>query len=262
VSTLSPNALLHSMAARSDMVCFFCDVEAPQYPPEKVSAAAEDLERRAQALLTKRGIRIVPDPKYPKLIASVKLKMVRECSTGIEFHLLKVESYLRETVVLDRAPPVGATADTWRHPSELLYYPVRSDPRLLERAAIKTAINQLKRFTNRDQKLFAGKVRNHSRTKALWVVETDTGSAIAHKLSPGRQSPDGVDADGVKAIDGTLISGHGSWWKVRDINTADINDDGAALSINCLTCSKVGENEFGVVTFDSTEGWGEPLWTV
>ena len=104
----------------------------------------------------------------------------------------------------------------------------------------------------------AGVVRNHTQ-KTLWVVETDTGPARAHKLGPNRKSPAGVDADGVQTVDDTPISGHTSWWKVRDINTADVNQNDAQLTIDCFLCPAVQENEFGPVTFDSSPNWGEPL---
>jgi hypothetical protein len=90
-------------------------------------------------------------------------------------------------------------------------------------------------------------------------VETDSGPAVAHKLAPNRKSPASVDSDGVKTVDGTPISDHTSWWKVRDVSTADINATGAQLSIDCLLCTRVNENEFGTVTFDNSPNWGEPL---
>lgn len=104
----------------------------------------------------------------------------------------------------------------------------------------------------------AGLVRNYSR-KSLWVIETDSGPARAHLLHPGQQSPAGVDADGVKAVDGTPISGHRSWWKLPSVSTADINQSGTGLTINCWLGSKVADNEFGAVTFDRSPGWGVPL---
>ena len=101
-----------------------------------------------------------------------------------------------------------------------------------------------------------GQVRNHS-SKKLWVVETDSGPARAHKLLPGRQSPSNVDADGFKAVDGTKIDGHGSWVKILDLSTADVADDGAELTRGCVLCTNVGENEFGPVEFLEGEGWGK-----
>jgi hypothetical protein len=105
----------------------------------------------------------------------------------------------------------------------------------------------------------AGDIRNES-SKTLWVIETDTGSARAHQLNPGLWSPASVDADGVKAVDGTPISGHGSWWKVTDISTATVKDaPNGGLQIDCLTCPRVGENQFGTVYYvpaTEEEGWG------
>jgi hypothetical protein len=66
-----------------------------------------------------------------------------------------------------------------------------------------------------------GKVKNHS-SVVLWVVETDTGKAIAHILGPHRKSPENTDADGFKRADGKPIYNHSSWWKIYSGTTADI----------------------------------------
>lgn len=103
-----------------------------------------------------------------------------------------------------------------------------------------------------------GQVKNHS-AKDLWVVETDSGPAIAHKLEPGRQSPSSVDADGFKSIDGTAIDGHTSWVKILNWSTADVANEGQQLTRGCILCSSVGENQFGQVTYDQSSNWGEPI---
>jgi hypothetical protein len=103
-----------------------------------------------------------------------------------------------------------------------------------------------------------GQVKNRS-DKVLWVVETDTGSAIAHKLAANRQSPSSIDADGFKAVDGTTIDGHTSWVKLTDISTADVSNSGQELNRGCIACISVDDNEFGNITFSNTDGWGEPI---
>jgi hypothetical protein len=103
-----------------------------------------------------------------------------------------------------------------------------------------------------------GQVKNHS-SKTLWVVETDTGPAIAHKLFPGMESPGTVDADGFRAVDGTLVDGHGSWVKINDFSTADVSNNAAELSRGCILCGNVQDNEFGNVTFDQSTEWGVPI---
>lgn len=103
-----------------------------------------------------------------------------------------------------------------------------------------------------------GRVRNHS-SRTLWIVETDTGSAIAHKLAPGYQSPSSVDADGFRAIDGTPVDGHSSWVKITNLSTADVSDHGSQLTRGCIVCWNVQDNEFSNVTFDPASGWGERL---
>lgn len=109
-----------------------------------------------------------------------------------------------------------------------------------------------------------GQVRNYS-SKDLWVVETDSGSAIAHKLSPGRQSPASVDTDGVKSIDGTPIDGHNSWWKIEldgggGLIFSDVQNSGSELKLSCGGfCTKQQDGEFGNVAFDNTDNWGTAI---
>jgi len=106
--------------------------------------------------------------------------------------------------------------------------------------------------------MFKGQVKNYS-SRELWVVRKDAGPAIAYRLAPGRKSPDEVDADGFRAVDGTPIDGHTSRVKIVDLSTADVEDDGPELKRGCTLCMDVGEDEFGKVTFDDSLGWGEPL---
>ena len=108
--------------------------------------------------------------------------------------------------------------------------------------------------------LFNGSIRNHS-SKILWVLETDSGPAKAHKLAPNMKSASTIDADGVKTVDGTLIDGHSSWWKIRDISTADIYDgnQNGQLTIKAKFKSRVKENQFGEVEYLPDSGWGEKI---
>jgi hypothetical protein len=103
-----------------------------------------------------------------------------------------------------------------------------------------------------------GQVKNHS-SRTLWVVETDTGPARAHRLSPGRQSPAAVDADGFREVNRTPIDGHTSWVKINDFSTADVADAGRDLTRGCILCSSVGDNQFGNVAFLDGDDWGEPI---
>jgi hypothetical protein len=110
--------------------------------------------------------------------------------------------------------------------------------------------------------LLKGKVINFSDT-TLWVVETTTnhphGPSIAHKLHGKRKSPCNIDADGFKRFDGKPIENHNSWWKIRDINTADIYQNGDDLKVVVLFKTKVSDDEFGSYTLDKGENWGEEL---
>lgn len=106
-----------------------------------------------------------------------------------------------------------------------------------------------------------GSVQNHS-SQALWVVETDSGRAVAHRLAPGWTSPPWIDADGVRSEQGIAEAEsdpHRSWWKVRDVSVALVQDHDATLEISCWFCSKVHDLEFGPVRYDDRPGWGEPL---
>ena len=58
--------------------------------------------------------------------------------------------------------------------------------------------------------LIKGSVFNHS-SKTLWIVETDTGPARAHKLGPKMRSPSNVDADGIKTVDTIDAAGDIDW---------------------------------------------------
>ncbi|MEM0981587.1 MAG: hypothetical protein AAGH78_15105 [Cyanobacteria bacterium P01_H01_bin.58] len=82
---------------------------------------------------------------------------------------------------------------------------------------------------------------------------------MAHKLCPGQKSPDYIDADSFRAVDGTPIDGHTSWVKIIDLSTARVEDSDGALKRGCLLCRTVDNDEFGEVRFDLTEHWGEPV---
>jgi hypothetical protein len=103
-----------------------------------------------------------------------------------------------------------------------------------------------------------GRVINHS-LKDLWVVETDSGKAVAHKLRPGWVSPRDVDAKGFKAVDATPVDGHMSWIKLINSSTADVRFKHGELTTDCILCWGVDDDEFGPVTYDYAGGWGEPI---
>ncbi len=104
-----------------------------------------------------------------------------------------------------------------------------------------------------------GKIENRT-NKTLWIVENDSGRAIAHKLPPFKKSPADVDADGVKTVDGTPISDHDGWWKIGDTEWATVKGTGNSLtlySFPSLIKKKVGDKEFGHIIYDQSFGWGE-----
>jgi len=51
-----------------------------------------------------------------------------------------------------------------------------------------------------------GQVKNYS-SKPIWVIENDSGKPVAHLLPPMTKSPNGIDADGFRRVDGKPIQG-------------------------------------------------------
>ena len=113
--------------------------------------------------------------------------------------------------------------------------------------------------------LLNGVIVNRS-TEALWVIETDTGPAIAHKLNSQLRSPSGLDADGVRTVSGKHITNHPSdlgtpgWWKISSIETGILTDGTMPnLFIMIDAGIRVPDNEFGPVQYDEATGWGEAI---
>lgn len=94
----------------------------------------------------------------------------------------------------------------------------------------------------------------------LWVVETDSGYARAHRLEPGRRSPTLVDADALRAVGGESISAHPSWWKIVNVTRATVRrTPSGALVVEGGPKSAVGEWEFGKIHVERGAAWGEPV---
>jgi hypothetical protein len=108
------------------------------------------------------------------------------------------------------------------------------------------------------KKLFGkGRVINHS-SKALLVIETDSGAPIAHILGPKRKSPKNTDADGFKRADGKTILRHSGWWKILNFSTADVWEIGTDLLVPVSLMFPVKEDHFGTYKVQTGE-WGEEL---
>jgi hypothetical protein len=60
-------------------------------------------------------------------------------------------------------------------------------------------------------------------------------------------------------VDGTTIDGHGSWVKINELSTADVANSSSQLTRGCVLCYNVDDNEFGNVTYNNADGWGEPI---
>ena len=104
-----------------------------------------------------------------------------------------------------------------------------------------------------------GQVKNYS-SKPLWVIETDSGRAVAHLLQPMSKSPPDVDADGIRRVDGKAIDGHRSWWKFYDFSIMEVFDDGDGLKTSVIRKMKVDDSEFAPadtkVIYDRSSSWG------
>ena len=103
-----------------------------------------------------------------------------------------------------------------------------------------------------------GQILNHS-AKELFVLETDSGSAVVHRLGPKMKSPENVDADGFKRADGESILLHGSWWKIPDEFKADIYQAADNVLIPVSVMAPVPDKHFGDYEIREETGWGEKL---
>ncbi|MEW6058011.1 MAG: DUF3892 domain-containing protein [Bdellovibrionota bacterium] len=102
-----------------------------------------------------------------------------------------------------------------------------------------------------------GRVKNYS-SKPIWVVETESGKAIAHLLPPMTKSPPNIDADGFRRVDGKPVQGHKLWWKIYDGSTLEVFDDGTDLKTSVIRKRAVDDTEFdskGVIIYDRSEKW-------
>ncbi|GAB3544997.1 hypothetical protein [Spirosoma fluminis] len=101
-----------------------------------------------------------------------------------------------------------------------------------------------------------GHVSNRS-GKPLWVISSSNNHLYAYVLRPGYRSPDSLDADAVKSMDGSPINGDTTWHKVIDGGVADVIQLPGGLSLSCLLCYTVHEQEFHQLIYKPTQAWGE-----
>jgi hypothetical protein len=102
---------------------------------------------------------------------------------------------------------------------------------------------------------WAGVVYNHSQ-KPLYIVETDTGTARVHILGPKRKTPIGLDADGLKRVDGESILGHKNWWKIIPFVSVDIYQVGSNFLAPVSLIRPVSDQQFGAYKIIENEDWG------
>lgn len=103
-----------------------------------------------------------------------------------------------------------------------------------------------------------GQIINHS-SKALFVIETDSGPAIAHILGPKMKTSNGLDADGFKRADGETLLRHKHWWKIGSGFTANIYQIGSDFLLPISFAVPVPDQQFGSYTIDRSPGWGVEL---
>lgn len=103
-----------------------------------------------------------------------------------------------------------------------------------------------------------GQILNHS-SKELYVLETDSGPPVVHRLGPKRKSPIGVDADGFRRADGESILLHSSWWKIPDDYKADIYQVGDDFLIPVSVMAPVFDKHFGEYEIRQDADWGEKM---
>ena len=103
-----------------------------------------------------------------------------------------------------------------------------------------------------------GQVLNHS-SMELYVLETDSGPPVVHRLGPKRKSPVSVDADGFKRADGEKVLLHSGWWKIPDEFKADIYQLGDNVLIPVSIMAPVPDLHFGNYEIRQETDWGEKL---
>ncbi|MEW6056482.1 MAG: DUF3892 domain-containing protein [Bdellovibrionota bacterium] len=107
---------------------------------------------------------------------------------------------------------------------------------------------------------FKGRIINYS-SKLLWIVQGEEGIATAYILPPRTRSPQNVDVDGFRRLDGKPIEGHKSWWKVYDASTIEIFDDGEGIRTSKVKRKPVTDEEFTKkgIKYNKSENWAVPI---
>lgn len=107
-----------------------------------------------------------------------------------------------------------------------------------------------------------GSVINYSDVN-LWVLETDTADyPIARILPPGHKTPENIDFDGFKRVDGKPIQSHRNWWKFYDFSTVEIFKDRRGLRVSAISKTAVDEHHFGKKLRYLKGKWGVPLTVI
>ncbi|MEW6058365.1 MAG: hypothetical protein AB1540_17320 [Bdellovibrionota bacterium] len=71
------------------------------------------------------------------------------------------------------------------------------------------------------------------------------------------KSPQNVDIDAFKRVDGKPVEGHSSWWKFYDYSTLEVFDNGNDLKVSVVRKTPVNEDYFGQgrIIYDRSEQW-------
>ena len=102
---------------------------------------------------------------------------------------------------------------------------------------------------------WTGVVYNHSQ-KPLYIIETDTGPACVHILGPKMKTPVGLDADGLKRVDGKSILGHKNWWKIIPLVSVDLYQIRSNFLLPVSWIRPVSDQQFGPYKIIENGNWG------
>lgn len=104
-------------------------------------------------------------------------------------------------------------------------------------------------------KTLYGVVINATTQTPLLVVS----NGQIHRLEPGHRSPPGVDADALRAADGSPIRGYTGWWKIPDGITATVLDEEEGVTVQAFVIWRVTEDAFGQNLRMVEADWGVPI---
>lgn len=126
---------------------FDIHVEIPLLDSSIIQPTVDRIRERALTILQSNNLTVVDDVESaPSLKLFINLNQARDCVTGIDFFLYRVELVLREYVTTERNPSVNCLADTWRMKSGVGHVALSHGLRALEAAVLAEVERQRKQF--------------------------------------------------------------------------------------------------------------------